>query len=274
MDHYPLYNFTDIEVKEDIARFVRLDNPNGYPFDSFHAHAYNEIMVFIKGGGNHNINFSNHKIKDNSLHLLAANDLHWVERSMHSSGFAIVFKEQYLHKLQAFQPDIDFHKVFEYSQVINLNTDEARNFSFIFKELLNQQEQSIYLLQLIGAFITKLALLDKQYIRVDKIHDSILIELTRLIEKNYRQHFTVSDYAQALNVSAKTLQNRIKKCSSRTVKQLQDDRLLKEAKRLIYTSKHNITEVSFELGFKELSHFTKWFKNHTGKTPTDYTHNL
>lgn len=56
-DGFPSYSFEGHPNDGVIARFVRLDNPNAYPFDEFHAHQYYEMLVFTKGGEHHNINF-------------------------------------------------------------------------------------------------------------------------------------------------------------------------------------------------------------------------
>src|SRR5690606_20693124 len=200
-DNYPVYKYTDEDAKKKLARFVRLDNPDSYPFDNFHAHEYNEILVFTNGGGNHNINFKNYKVENNAIHLLAAQDLHWLERSMNSKGFAIVYKEQFLHKLQMVNPGIDFHDAFNYSRVINLEKDEAKNFKFIFNEMLANHQPSAYQLQIIGAFITKIATLNYNENKTEKIFEPLIPKALQLIDRNFKTHKTIAQYARLLHVS-------------------------------------------------------------------------
>lgn len=267
---YPTYRYTEDDAKNQLARFVRLDNPDSYPFDNFHAHEYNEILVFITGGGNHNINFKNQKVENGSIHLLAARDLHWLERSMNSTGFTIVYKDQFLQKLQIVNPDIDFHSVFAHSRIINLNDEQSQNFSFIFRELLNNQKETAYLLQIIGAFITRIATLNHTANATDKIYDPIINEVINLIENHYKTAKTASEYAEMLNISTRTLHNRIKKASGMTLAEILQERILKEAKKLLVISKMNVNEIALELGFNEASHFTHWFKKQTGFLPSEY----
>ncbi|MBX9448205.1 MAG: helix-turn-helix transcriptional regulator [Taibaiella sp.] len=268
--NYPTYKYTEDDAKNQLARLVRLDNPDSYPFDNFHAHAYNEILVFTKGGGRHNINFRTYAVEDNSVHLLAAQDLHWLERSMESEGFAIVYKDQFLQKLQMVHPDIHFHQLFDHSKVINLNEQEAEEFAFIFREILGQSAPSAYQLQIIGAFLTKVASLGHQTIPSGKIYDPIVGLLILHIEKHFRTKKQVDDYARLLSVTSRTLQNRIKKASGLTVSEIIQERILKEAKKLLCISDMNIGEIAFELGFNETPHFTNWFKRKTGYLPSDY----
>ncbi len=270
---YPTYTYSAEDARNQIARFVRLDNPGGYPFDNFHAHAYNEILVFIKGGGTHNINLKNHPIHNNSLHLLAANDLHWVERSMQSSGFAIVYKEQFLHKLQLMNDDIDFFGAFSSSRVIDLDEDEAYSFRFLFGELLASHHEAVYMLHLIGAFLTRIALLDRSHQEVSlagRIYDPLVAEVVMLIEKNYKRHLSAGEVAAILHIEPRTLRNRLSRAAGTSLHQLQQDRLLKEAKRMLCISGMNINEIASELGFKATAHFTNWFRKLTGCPPSGY----
>lgn len=267
---YPTYAYTEDDARNLLARWVRLDNPDSYPFDHFHAHEYNEMLVFIQGGGHHNINFKQHQVKDNSIHLLAARDLHWLERSMHSRGFAIVYKDQFLHKLQMVHPDIDFHALCAHSRIINLDEAQVQQFQFIFGELMSGQNASAYLLQIIGALITKVAALDHREIAAEKIYDPLITTLIRLLEKHYKTLKTASEYAALLHLSTRTLHNRIRKASGMSLNELLQERVLKEAKKLLVTSAMNVGEIALELGFHETAHFTHWFKKQTGYLPSEY----
>lgn len=273
---YPTYQFSDHDAKSDLARFVRIDNPESYPFDSFHAHAYSEFMVFLKGGGTHNINFEDHTIEDNSIHHIAANDLHWVERSMGSMGFAIVYKDQFLHKLQYVNTDIDFARTFGSSRILNFKVDEFGEFQLIIKELLANSTPSGYLLQLIGLFLAKIAytLKEEAGIAAPLRPDPLVTKAIALIEKHYKQRYTISQYATMLHTTDRTLQNRVKKASGSSINDLQQQRLLKEAKRMLCISGKNISEISFDLGFKDVAYFSNWFRKMADCQPSEYKYGL
>lgn len=267
---YPTYQYSEEDARNQLASFVRLDNPESYPFDSFHAHNYNEIMVFLKGGGTHNINFRDYSIKSGAIHLIAAHDLHWVERSMDSEGFAIVYKDQLLQKLQLVNPDVDFTGLFNHSRIINLEAAEIKQYDLIIREMLENKGQSAYMLQLIGAFITKIATRQFEAPVLAKNYDPLVNRLVALIEKHYKERRVTEDYAKLLHVSPRTLQDHVKKASGRSVPLLQKDRVLKEAKRLLCTTDLNINEISMELGFKDTAYFCNWFKKATGILPSAY----
>jgi len=48
------------------------------------------------------------------------------------------------------------------------------------------------------------------------------------------------------------------------------ERLILEAKRLLYHTDQSIKEIAFNLGFEEASYFNKFFKRLTQQTPLQY----
>jgi len=73
-----------------------------------------------------------------------------------------------------------------------------------------------------------------------------------------------------MNVSEKKLTNATKKIAGRTPKELIDDRVMLEAKRLLTHTNHSIKEIGYELGFEEPTNFIKFFKKHAAKTPIEF----
>lgn len=266
---FPIYRFHAEDVQNQLVHLVRFEESDSYIFDTFHTHEYNEMLVFITGGGTHNINFKLYDILDNSIHLLAANDLHWVERAKSSKGFAIMYKDQLLHKLQVLNPGINFFELFKDSNILNLGSDQ-KDFHFILNEILKNTEQPEYLLQLVAALITKIATSYFKHLSSHLPYDPLISEIAALIEQNYKKQLTVDKYAELLFIAPRTLQNRINKISGKTIKELQNDRLLKEAKRLLCISRLSIGEIAYDLGFNDMAYFSNWFKKHTDIIPSEY----
>lgn len=267
---YPKCPYPSGETGYAAARLYSLDHPCVCPYDHFHTHEYNKIMVFKNGGGNHNINFKNHPIAGNSIHLLAANDLHWLERSPRASGFTILYKEQFIQKLQVVNPDFDCCSRFRYSRVIHLDAENTSDFEFIFRELLRHQDNHSYLLQVIATFLTKIAHLDNPVFPEHKSFDSIVSTVTELVDEHFKTRKTIDFYAAALNLTVRTLQNRWKKASLISLNELLQQRILREAKRLLCTGEMSIGAIATELGFKETAHFSNWFHKQAHCCPMAY----
>lgn len=265
---YPTFQYPSGEIPNPPARLLCFDNSCFCPHDHLHTHEYNKIFVFRNGNGNHNINFKNYKITSNSIHLLAACDPHRLEGE--ATGFAIAYKDQFIQKLQALNPHFDCCSMFSQSGVVNLAAERVDDFEFIFRELLSNQSNTTYLLQVIATFLTKIALLDQPVKPGHKIFDTVVAEVTELVDRHFKTRKTIGFYAGALNLTVRTLQNRLKKASLTSLNDLLQRRTLKEAKKLLCTGAMSIGAIATELGFKETAHFSNWFHKHAHCCPMAY----
>lgn len=270
--NYPQYRFNSEDADKKLARFVHLDNPESYPFDEYHSHEYNEMLVFIAGGGVHNIDFKEFRIEDRSIHLLASGSLHWVERGMDSKGFAIVYKERFLYKLQEFNPDVNFVSFFESSRVLDLSSRQFAEFENLISEMLYSEKENDYLLNLIGAFFTRLVIrFQEQNVYKRDVPDEIIINLIGLINRHFKERLTTQQYAEKLCISPSALEKRVKRKTNATIHMLQQERILKEAKMLLNNPDISIKEIAWTLGFQEPAHFSNWFKKHTQLSPSVFS---
>ncbi|MEC8483545.1 MAG: helix-turn-helix domain-containing protein, partial [Pseudomonadota bacterium] len=104
--------------------------------------------------------------------------------------------------------------------------------------------------------------------------DVVLQRLKLLVNQHLKEHWKLSDYALALNVSEKTLSRLVQKAYGKSVLQLTHEHLLREAKRnLIYTQK-SVEEIAYDLGFKDPGYFSRFFKRAEQLTPAQYRRNL
>ncbi|MDZ4667704.1 MAG: AraC family transcriptional regulator [bacterium] len=95
-------------------------------------------------------------------------------------------------------------------------------------------------------------------------------KLRQLIEANFRTGKSSSDYAELLNISQKVLANQTKLFFGKTVTQLVQERVVFEAKSLLFKTAKSIKEISNELGFDDSSYFSRLFKNVTSVSPEKY----
>lgn len=94
-----------------------------------------------------------------------------------------------------------------------------------------------------------------------------------LLEKHYREHWPVSQYAYQLGVSTAYLNGICRRQTGQTALQLLHQRLLLEARRLLVYTTLNVNQISDQLGFTEPAYFIRFFKRLTGLTPKAFRHN-
>lgn len=91
-----------------------------------------------------------------------------------------------------------------------------------------------------------------------------------LLEENYRNHWTVQQYATALHSSVSSLNRLCHDMVGCTAKNLIQERLLVEAKRLLIYTSMPLDQAAFSLGFKDPAYFSRSFKGLAGASPSEY----
>jgi AraC-like DNA-binding protein len=87
------------------------------------------------------------------------------------------------------------------------------------------------------------------------------------IEEHFRSRHQVAEYAERLGYSSRTLNRLARRHTGLTAKQLIDERIALEAKRLLSHADDPVSEVGRELGFEDASNFSSWFGKQAGMTP-------
>ena len=103
---------------------------------------------------------------------------------------------------------------------------------------------------------------------VPRLND--FIRFQNLAEANITKKTKVSDYAQLLGASTKTLNKLTKSTVHKTAKEFLDEIHLKQIKRLLINSKNSVKEIAYQSGFEEPTNFYKFFKRHTQVTPEQF----
>lgn len=162
--------------------------------------------------------------------------------------------------------------------IISLTKKEQESFKmlyYFFREEFEIEDhiQGEMLRVLLKRLLIKSTRLFRSKIREPELVDDkvdIIRRFNILVEKNFREKHAVSDYADMMNKSPKTLSNLFKKYSEKTALTFINERILLEAKRLLLFSDKTSTEIAYELGYREPAHFSKFFKNKTGSSPIEF----
>jgi AraC family transcriptional activator of pobA len=93
---------------------------------------------------------------------------------------------------------------------------------------------------------------------------SLYTRFRNLLEGQFTVAKSVREYALQLNVTANHLSESIKKETGLPARDHISRRIALEAQRLAYFSNLSLKEISFRLGFKDVAHFSKFFKRCNG----------
>lgn len=166
---------------------------------------------------------------------------------------------------------------------IQLDEKELQQFTNLLSTFRDEMEssddiQAAMLRTLLVRLIIKITRLGKkQYLNPALQEDNkvdIIRQFNMLVENHYRTQHQVQFYAQELNKSPKTLSNLFSLYNSKSPLQIIQDRLILEAKRLFHYTDRSAKEIAGELGFEDAAHFSRFFKNQTDFSPSDFKKTL
>lgn len=126
------------------------------------------------------------------------------------------------------------------------------------------------LISLVLVCLFRLAQLPERKTPARKAELDILRAYNELIEAHFTEHWPLARYAAELNVTAGRLADICKRLSGQSPKAMIFERQVEEARwQLIYTTS-TISHIAYDLGFADPAYFCRFFKKHSGKSPSDF----
>ena len=251
------------------------------------------VMVFcVKGSVQMSVNLNEYEVKEGSLMILTDQDIVKVEkgsddeiRNLH--WVMIAMSQNFLSDLR-----VDFKKILSEgvtlleTPVIHLN-QEIRGYFEDYLKLIGKLADSqlpMYkdaVRSLISSMVSIAAgqwiadvnrIRDKKFVVDSRSQHKTFIyrQFIKLVSENYAKHHQVIFYADQLCMSPKYLSKLIKEVSGKSAPEWIDAYVMLEAKHLLKYSDMPVKEIVFRLNFSNQTVFYKYFKAHTGMTPTEY----
>lgn len=92
----------------------------------------------------------------------------------------------------------------------------------------------------------------------------------KFVNDNFEQHIALETIATKVNMTVPAFCRYLKKVSGKTFTKIVNEYRIVHATKLLTESEISITEICYECGFNNFSHFNKQFQIITGKTPSVY----
>ncbi len=120
----------------------------------------------------------------------------------------------------------------------------------------------------VGALLTELALVQPAEATVGPTasHEAY-VWFRDEIDRRFSEWHQVTHYADRLGYSPRTLNRLARAHTGRSAKQLIDERVVLEAKRLLSHGDAPVAEIAEQLGFDDPSNFSAYFRGRAGLTP-------
>ena len=246
-----------------------------------HRTGFYHILWFQKGNPTHLVDFNPVKIKPNTILFLNKDTVQRFDKKGGFDGKAILFTDNFFCKTETdtkyLRSSILFNDLFSVSQIQLSKTASlfADLFKLMEKELENEKDisQSDILKNLLHNFLllSERERRKQDFTEIKKGADLDYVLLFKdLLETNYRKFKQVSNYAKKISVTEKRLNQATSKILDKSPKQMIDERVMLEAKRLLAHTNESVKEIGFDLGFDEPTNFIKYFRKHSHSTPVEF----
>lgn len=102
------------------------------------------------------------------------------------------------------------------------------------------------------------------------VTDDKIQEIARYLDENFKEKIKLSELCFIFQTNTTTLCNKFCATYGETIISYVNKLKIKEAKKLMRSNNHNLTEISALVGFSSIHYFSKIFKQYEKQSPTSY----
>jgi AraC-like DNA-binding protein len=239
------------------------------------------ILIITDGSVEHIVDFNSYSLTKGDCLIIAKGQVQTFDKNSKYIGSLFLFTEEFMQKYISqstiahinllynyFLGQNSFKSSFYNERFMGMLTDKLNKPSLHSQPNFIGAALSIYLLELAELRI-------QADLSVSKLKSfEVFSEFQRLLISKHDSTHDAKVFAGMLAISYKHLNEICKQVVNKTTKQIIDDFVILEAKRLLVASSLLSKEISYILGFDEPTNFNKYFKKHTYLSPADFRNNL
>lgn len=202
-----------------------------------------------------------------------------------STGWNLCFHPDLIYKSSLSQKISDYtFFTYEHNEALHLSDQEKQKITDIVNEIKHEYSQNMddYSQDLI---ISQLELFlnycqrfyGRQFMTRTKVNKTIVTRLDKFLKDYFQSHQlkllgppSVKFCAQAMGYSPNYLSDLLKKETGKNTQEHVYFHLIEKAKILLLETDEPVSAIASELGFDYPQHFSKLFKNKTGRSPAEY----
>jgi AraC family transcriptional activator of pobA len=242
------------------------------------------LLVFMRKGGSRQwIDMTPQMLKDNTIYFVGPDRIIVKESVQQFWSTGIAFTKEFL----LFQENASLRNLplilnpYNGHELLLKEVDVLFVEDMLAKINAEYQRPSEWQQRMLAAYLTVLlTYLSRLYTEQFKENNNntadklLLKNFQAKIDDCFRELHEVGDYASLLNISAGYLSELVKTQSGKPAIKHIHERVVLEARRLLFHTQNSLKEIAFDLGFADASYFNRFFKRETGTTPADYRTNI
>jgi len=247
-----------------------------------HRKDYYFLAFIKKGASRHWVDMTAYDLKPDTFYFTVPHQVHLKEQIEPITGVVVNFTHDFLaldnsgllKDLPIIQNPLNGHEM-------SLNTEDVKFIEDILDKIhveyhaKNNWQYNMLLSYMKILLIYLSRLYTEQFNKKELVADRLVLKkYLSKIEASYTSAHEVAAYAEMLNMSAGHLSEVVKEQSGKPAIIHIHERLILEAKRMLFHTDNSIKEIAYHLGFEDASYFNRFFKRLTNHTPLVYRENF
>ncbi|PWN65464.1 helix-turn-helix domain-containing protein [Chryseobacterium viscerum] len=274
-------------IFEDHYKRLGLEIFSEETLNSFNGNRFRtDIKVFfIPAGYELTVDFHEYKTKKPSLFFLTNQHLN-IEKGKEESILLFYNRDFYciqIHDKEVACDGLLFHNVFEIP-FVELDDSETALIKGLFLNIQDELEwKDSSAEEMIRTYVKQIIIratrkwkkqnLDNDTLKIPGNELDVFRDFSRYLEIHFREKHNVAEYAELLHIAPKTLTHKFKNLNLESPNQLIINRILLEAKRLLFYTDKPVKEIAYDLGYEDPAYFNRLFTHKTGNTPSNFKKN-
>ncbi|UBB90387.1 AraC family transcriptional regulator [Candidatus Kaistella beijingensis] len=262
--------FTIFKISDLLSVFS-----DGHAFKS----KFYTLLIIDKGEGKMMMDNEIFEIKKGRTFFINYNQVFHFSELKNFSGQVLLFTRSFYNLIYTGNMKIKNDTAFSsLASFVDFEESERKDFLQCVKKINHEFDNNNVLSKEIICLLLKVIML--KYIRSSGNANYIdfktnrkvtyLEDFKKLVDAHFKELKRTSDYASKLNISPNYLNAVVKDKLDISAETFIQNRVILEAERLLLNTDFSVTEISFELGFSDKSHFGKYFKKVANDSPNNY----
>lgn len=240
-------------------------------------------MIMITGGeGNIWIDSNYYRFSDKSLITAAKGRVLNYDFGKLPKGYVILFSEEFINRNSGDLEWINSLNLFNQAAqfpAADLSEGDFNELSIYLKKIRTELElRTDYITEEIIFSLLKTLILVAERVNSKNINpfsespngSNYVFEFKKKLETMFNNSRTVNYYADQLGITPRKLNQVTLHTCGVSAKQLIEERVLLETKRLLTHTQLTIKEIGHSLGFNDPTNFNKFFKRYVKQTPLEF----
>ena len=251
-----------------------------------HSHNFSELVIVTEGHGIQWVDKHNFPVYAGDIFILQGNKEHYFKERHNLSLFNVMFDMQSLPlPFDQFKKIPGYHALFflepmsrkrhRFESKLHLGRIPLSHCEALISQMIDELEkrESGYEASVLGLLLGLITYLSREYSHTETIEGKSLLRIGEIIgklERNYKKEWKLNSISKEAYMSPNNLLRVFKEATGRSPIDYLIRIRIQKSMELLRDTNMQISEISFETGFKDSNYFTRQFKKIAGVTPREY----